>query len=219
MMGTRDVAATMKRDAPDRMGNAPFAQWQQQHRQVRLGTFAQAASHGEMLINATAGEASLEVLKHAGDANLAGKVLLDIANPLDFSRGMPPTLTVSNTDSLGEQLQRAFPRAKVVKSLNTISRHPSGRRVRSSSSQRLLSMPGRQDGSTTAAGRSSPRPTPVIRRPSNGSGRRAPGWPGWGGSLVVFRSHSQVRFPHLRRFETVEPVFLAFQRRGESPLQ
>jgi predicted dinucleotide-binding enzyme len=74
-----------------------------------------------MLINATAGEASLEVLKHAGDASLAAKVLLDIANPLDFSRRMPPTLTVSNTDSLGEQLQRAFPRAKVVKSLNTMN--------------------------------------------------------------------------------------------------
>lgn len=59
----------------------------------------------------------MQALKEAGEANLAGKVLLDISNPLDFSKGMPPTLTVSNTDSLAEQLQRAFPKAKVVKSL------------------------------------------------------------------------------------------------------
>lgn len=121
MIGTRDVAATLRREGPDRMGTPPFAQWQQQHPQVRLGTFAQAASHGEMVVNATSGEASLQALKSAADANLAGKVLLDIANPLDFSRGMPPTLTVANTDSLGEQIQRALPRAKVVKSLNTVT--------------------------------------------------------------------------------------------------
>lgn len=57
----------------------------------------------------------------AGEANLAGKVLLDISNPLDFSRGMPPSLTVANTDSLGEQIQRALPKTRVVKSLNTVN--------------------------------------------------------------------------------------------------
>jgi len=85
------------------------------------GTFAEAAEFGEIIFNCTAGAASLEALKLAGAKNLKGKILVDISNPLDFSRGMPPTLTVCNTDSLGEQIQRAFPEAKVVKTLNTIN--------------------------------------------------------------------------------------------------
>ncbi len=63
----------------------------------------------------------LDALKMAGTQNLRGKILIDVANGLDFSKGMPPTLTVSNTDSIGEQIQRTFPDAKVVKSLNTIA--------------------------------------------------------------------------------------------------
>jgi predicted dinucleotide-binding enzyme len=85
------------------------------------GTFADAAAHGEMVFNCTSGMASLEALKAAGAQNLQGKVLVDVSNPLDFSKGMPPTLSVCNTDSVGEQIQRAFPTAKVVKSLNTVT--------------------------------------------------------------------------------------------------
>ena len=85
------------------------------------GTFADAAAHAEMVFNCTSGMASLEALKAAGAKNLQGKTLVDVANPLDFSKGMPPTLTVCNTDSLGEQIQRAFPTAKVVKTLNTVT--------------------------------------------------------------------------------------------------
>ena len=85
------------------------------------GTFADAAAFGEVLFNCTSGKASLEALTMAGAENLKGKVLIDIANPLDFSRGMPPSLLVCNTDSLGEQIQRAFPAVKVVKSLNTMN--------------------------------------------------------------------------------------------------
>jgi predicted dinucleotide-binding enzyme len=85
------------------------------------GTFADAAGFGELLINATAGAASLEALEMAGVEQLAGKVLLDVANPLDTSRGMPPTLTVCNDDSLGEQIQRALPDVRVVKTLNTVT--------------------------------------------------------------------------------------------------
>ncbi len=85
------------------------------------GTFADAAAFGEVLFNATSGQGSLEALAQAGAENMRGKVLVDIANPLDFSRGMPPSLTVVNTDSLGEQIQRAFPDVRVVKSLNTMN--------------------------------------------------------------------------------------------------
>ena len=91
------------------------------HAAVQVGAFAQAAAFGEMLFNATGGQVSIDALRLAGESNLAGKALVDISNPLDFSRGMPPSLTVTNTDSLGEQIQRAFPQAKVVKALNTVT--------------------------------------------------------------------------------------------------
>jgi predicted dinucleotide-binding enzyme len=89
----------------------------------RAGSFADAARHGDMLWNCTAGAASLEALRLAGADNLAGKILVDLANPLDFSKGMPPSLSVCNTDSLGEQIQREFPAARVVKTLNTVNHH------------------------------------------------------------------------------------------------
>ena len=85
------------------------------------GTFSDAAAFGEVVFNCTAGTVSLAALKLAGSANLKGKVLVDVANPLDFSKGMPPTLTVCNTDSIGEQIQRTFPNVKVVKALNTMN--------------------------------------------------------------------------------------------------
>lgn len=85
------------------------------------GSFADAAAFGEVVWNCTKGDGSLAALKEAGAASLKGKLLLDVSNPLDFSKGMPPSLFVSNTDSLGEQIQRAFPEAKVVKTLNTLN--------------------------------------------------------------------------------------------------
>ena len=85
------------------------------------GSFAEAAEFAELAVNATAGTASLEALRSAGAANLAGKVLLDISNPLDFSQGMPPRLSVCNDDSLAEQIQRELPEARVVKALNTVT--------------------------------------------------------------------------------------------------
>jgi predicted dinucleotide-binding enzyme len=121
VIGTRDPQATLARTEPDGMGNPPFSAWAADHAAVRLATFADAAAYGELVINATSGSGALPALEQAGAANLAGKVLVDISNPLDFSNGFPPTLFVKDTDSLGEQIQRAFPEARVVKTLNTLN--------------------------------------------------------------------------------------------------
>jgi len=121
VIGTRDPETTLARSAPDAMGNPPFSTWHADHSAVQLRTFAEAASFGETIVNTTAGTAALDALNAASSANLAGKVLIDIANPLDFSQGMPPSLNPVNDDSLGEQIQRAFPDAHVVKTLNTMN--------------------------------------------------------------------------------------------------
>ncbi len=85
------------------------------------GTFADAAQFGEIIFNCTGGTVSLDALRMAGADNLNGKILIDLSNPLDFSKGFPPTLSVCNTDSVGEQIQREFPNARVVKTLNTVN--------------------------------------------------------------------------------------------------
>ena len=120
-VGTRDPEATLARTETDGMGNPPFSTWAADHPQVPLVRFAEAAQQAELVVNATNGGVSIEVLTQAGAANLAGKVLLDIANPLDFSQGFPPTLFVKDTDSLGETIQRTIPDVKVVKALNTMT--------------------------------------------------------------------------------------------------
>jgi len=120
-IGTRDATATLTHTASSGTGNTDYAEWAGSHPGIGLATFADAASAAEVVINATNGAASLDVLALTGAEHLDDKVLLDIANPLDFSQGMPPTLTVKDTDSLGEQIQRAFPGARVVKALNTMN--------------------------------------------------------------------------------------------------
>ncbi|MET8835702.1 NAD(P)-binding domain-containing protein [Micromonospora sp. NPDC004540] len=112
VVGTRDAAATRAGD---------WADWAASHPQVGLAGYAEATAEAELVVNATSGDGSLPALTAAGDENLAGKILLDIANPLDFGKGFPPTLSVLNDDSLGERIQRAFPRTRVVKALNTLT--------------------------------------------------------------------------------------------------
>ncbi len=89
--------------------------------QAQIGAFADAAAFGEIVLDCTNGANSLAALRSAGAENLRGKILIQVGNPLDFSKGLPPTLTVCNTDSLGEQTQREFPDVRVVKALNTVN--------------------------------------------------------------------------------------------------
>jgi predicted dinucleotide-binding enzyme len=112
------------------VGRTLAAKLEELGHEVRVGSreagedkvpFAEAAEFGEVVINATAGRASLEALGAAGAENLGGKVLIDVSNPLDFSGDGPPTLSVSNDDSLAERIQRALPDTRVVKALNTVN--------------------------------------------------------------------------------------------------
>ncbi len=116
MIGTRDVQALLQRTGDD-----AFAPWLAKHPSVRVGSLAESAAFGEILLNCTNGAGTLEALASAGAANLSDKILVDISNPLDFSQGFPPSLFVCNTDSLAEQVQRSFPTLRVVKSLNNVT--------------------------------------------------------------------------------------------------
>lgn len=120
-VGTRDPEETLARSEPDYLGNPPFKAWLESHPGVELESPSEAAARAELIVNATNGAGSLAMLESAGEENAAGKVLVDVSNPLDFSQGTPPSLLVCNTDSLGEQIQRRFPEAKVVKTLNTVN--------------------------------------------------------------------------------------------------
>jgi predicted dinucleotide-binding enzyme len=120
-MGTRDVKKALATSGTDNFGRPAFGQWIPGHPAIKVATFADAASSAEFIINAINGMGSLNALEHAGHENMKDKILLDVSNPLDFSHGMPPSLWVCNTDSLAEQIQRAFPETKVVKSLHTMN--------------------------------------------------------------------------------------------------
>ncbi|HEY1538769.1 MAG TPA: NAD(P)-binding domain-containing protein [Solirubrobacteraceae bacterium] len=132
VLGTGTVGRTLAQALVDRghevrmgarqAGNEKAVAWAEQAGPLASeGSFADAAAIGELIFNATAGTASLEALRAAGAEQLAGKVLVDVANPLDASNGFPPTLSVCNDDSLGESIQRAFPDVRVVKALNTVT--------------------------------------------------------------------------------------------------
>jgi 8-hydroxy-5-deazaflavin:NADPH oxidoreductase len=121
-MGTRDVAASRERKGVDNFGQPLVGEWLSSPaaKKVQLTTFLEATKGADLVVLATLGQIAHDVLASCGQ-HLDGKVILDITNPLDFSKGFPPTLSVCNTASLGEQLQAAFPKARFVKSLNTLS--------------------------------------------------------------------------------------------------
>jgi 8-hydroxy-5-deazaflavin:NADPH oxidoreductase len=122
MMGTRNVADTMARKATDNYGSLPFGEWHSKNEKVQLGTFANAVAWGEIILNALQGAITISTIKSLNVSDFDGKILMDISNPLDFSKGFPPTLLegLNNSNSLGEEIQKILPNAKVVKTLNTM---------------------------------------------------------------------------------------------------
>lgn len=116
-VGTRNVSNTLQAE-----GENSFASFLSKNPQIKLATFEEAAAFGGLIINVSKGEHTPAVIKACGVQNLNGKIIVDISNPLDFSRGFPPSLIpeYSNTHSLGEEIQKLVPGASVVKTLNTI---------------------------------------------------------------------------------------------------
>ncbi len=123
MIGTRDVSKTMAKTERNQYGGPPFGEWHKQHRNIHVGSFAETAAFGEIIFNCTSGSGALDALRSANPQNLKGKTVVDISNPLDFSKGMPPTLIpqYTNTNSLAEEIQKAFPGANIVKALNIVN--------------------------------------------------------------------------------------------------
>jgi len=122
IMGTRNVAATLERKLSDNSRGPTFGEWHSINEKVNLMTFKNAVGEGELLINALNGAAVIPVIQSCNRSDFDNKILMDIANPLDFSHGFPPSLLpgLHNTNSLGEEIQKALPNAKVVKTLNTM---------------------------------------------------------------------------------------------------
>jgi len=121
MVGTRHVASTLSRSEPTSGGTPPFSAWLRGNESIALGTFAEAAAFSEVVVNATNGNGSVAAVEEAGSSLLERTIVIDLSNPLDFSKGFPPSLFVCNTDSLGERIQRAIPTARVVKTLNIVN--------------------------------------------------------------------------------------------------
>lgn len=119
MMGTRNVSDTMNRTK----GSLPFGEWHSKNENILLGTFAEAVACGELILNALQGGVTIAALNSCNKSDFDNKIIIDIANPLDFSKGFPPSLIegLNNTNSLGEEIQKTLPNAKVVKTLNTMN--------------------------------------------------------------------------------------------------
>jgi 8-hydroxy-5-deazaflavin:NADPH oxidoreductase len=121
-MGTRNVADSATKTEADNWGNPAIGTWIKDHPQVQLVPFKEAVEKGsDLVVFAMNGKAAFDCLDAVGEPLLNNKVMIDISNPLDFSNGFPPTLFVSNTESLGEQIQARYPKLNVVKTLNTMS--------------------------------------------------------------------------------------------------
>ncbi len=121
-MGTRNVENSLKNTGKDDWGLPKVGAWIKDHPDVKLVTFKESVEQGsDLIVFAMNGASAFKCLEMVGPELLSNKIMIDISNPLDFSEGFPPSLFVNNKDSLGEQIQRAYPDLKVVKTLNTMS--------------------------------------------------------------------------------------------------
>lgn len=121
-MGTRNVSESLSKTQPDEWGTPGIGSYIKDHQQIQLLTFKEAVEKGkDLIVFGMNGQAAFDCLESVGEELLNGKTMIDISNPLDFSTGFPPTLTICNTESLGEKIQNAFPGLRVVKTLNTVS--------------------------------------------------------------------------------------------------
>ncbi|HPH64939.1 MAG TPA: NAD(P)-binding domain-containing protein [Kofleriaceae bacterium] len=123
VIGTRDVATTLAAVEPDTFGAPGFALWYRRYSHVPVVRFADAIAQCDVLINATRATSILDILARVPRATFEDKVLIDVSNDLDFSRGLPPILRITDVagSSVGERIQTAFPLARVVKTLNTMN--------------------------------------------------------------------------------------------------
>ena len=133
MIGTRNIEQTLTKSEQDMLRNRPFKEWQESNPIVKLGTFEDAAKFGEIILIATFGNAATNAIELAGRENFADKIVIDPTNPIDVSKGGIPEFTATSGNSLGEQIQKLLPQAKVVKAFNTVSMH-------------IVVNPKRQDG-------------------------------------------------------------------------
>ena len=120
-MASRDAQQARERIQTNPMTGSSFAEWLTKNTAVNLVNYNDLPPDTDIYINCTQGEGSVAALKAIGKDKIKNKIILDISNPLDFSKGMPPTLFISNTDSLAETIQREFPDSKIVKGLNTMN--------------------------------------------------------------------------------------------------
>jgi 8-hydroxy-5-deazaflavin:NADPH oxidoreductase len=122
MIGTRNVEVTLARKAADNSHSLAFGEWHSKNPNVQIGTFAETVKFGEIVLNALQGAVTIATIQSCNATDFDGKIIIDIANPLDFSKGFPPSLIegLNNTNSLGEEIQKILPNAKVVKTLNTM---------------------------------------------------------------------------------------------------
>jgi 8-hydroxy-5-deazaflavin:NADPH oxidoreductase len=126
MIGTRDPAASVTNTAPNAYGQPGFGTWYQAQSGLELGSYHQAMVFGEIIINATNGLVTLEVLKQGQADKVGSKILIDVANKLQPVAGGMPMALANDEGSLGEEIQTAFPNLRVVKSLSTMNTHIMG---------------------------------------------------------------------------------------------
>lgn len=122
VIGTRDPVKTLAKSSPDAMGTPPVSAWLKANPKAKVVSMAEAAKQGEVIVFAVHGANVAEAVQQAGAHNLAGKLVLDTTNPLEFgANGAHKPKSIP--DSCLQVAQRAAPKAHFVKAFNTTPGH------------------------------------------------------------------------------------------------